>query len=70
MKERKFLCKHCGHTLTMPRPGMTWKEARSWFKYTTCPACKQALQVIEYVPAPVMPAYSQVSLWTGEDNPP
>ena len=70
MKARVFLCKHCGHALTMPRPGMTWKEATSWFRYATCPACKHALQVIEHVPAPAVPAYTQVPLWTREDDHP
>ena len=68
MKARVFLCKHCGHVLTMPRPGMTWKEAKSWFKYMTCPACKQPLQVIEQVPEPVIPTHIQALLWTGEDR--
>lgn len=67
-----FICKHCQHTLLMPRSGMTLKEARSWFKYMTCPACKREVRVMEKLPPPVVPTYTQPPLWEGgwEDGQP
>ncbi len=64
MKQRIFICQHCDHALTMPRAGMSLREAKSWFRYATCPACKRALRVVEHVPAPVVPAYTQPHLWS------
>lgn len=66
MKQRLFICQQCGHTLTLPRAGMSLREAKSWFKYARCPVCKRALRVVERVPAPVMPAYIQPHLWREE----
>jgi hypothetical protein len=68
MKHHVFICKHCRQELTMPRAGMTLQEARSWFKYATCPACKRELRVREKVPQPVVPVYAQSSLWAGEER--
>ena len=68
MKQRVFLCKHCQQELSMPRVGMSLQEAKSWFRYSRCPACKQELRVVERVPEPVIPAYTQVPLWTAERN--
>ena len=63
-KQCVFLCKHCQHELTLPRAGMRLQEVKSWFRYSRCPACKQELRVIERVPEPVIPAYTQQPLWT------
>jgi hypothetical protein len=63
MKQRVFICQQCGHALTMPRAGMSLREAQSWFRYARCTACKRALRVGEQVPAPVISAYTQPSLW-------
>jgi uncharacterized protein with PIN domain len=68
MKQRVFLCKHCHHELTLPRVGMRLQEVKSWFRYSRCPACKQELRVVEQVPEPVIPAYTQAPLWTGEST--
>jgi uncharacterized protein with PIN domain len=68
MKQRVFLCKHCQHELSMPRVGMSLQEARSRFRYSRCPACKQELRVVERVPELVIPAYTQAPLWTAESN--
>ena len=66
MKQRVFLCKHCHHELIPPRAGMRLQEVKSWFRYLRCPACKQELRVVERVPEPVTPAYTQSPLWAGE----
>ncbi len=66
MKQRIFICQHCAHALTMPRAGMSLREAKSWFRYATCPACKRLLRVVERVPAPVVPSYTQGHLWSEE----
>lgn len=66
MKPQRFICQQCGHALTMPRAGMSVREAKSWFKYARCPACKRGLRVIEHVPEPVIPAYIQTHLWSEE----
>ena len=66
MKQRVFLCKHCQHELTLPQVGMRLQEVKSWFRYLRCPHCKQELRVVERVPEPVIPAYTQAPLWTGE----
>ena len=68
MKQRVFLCKHCQHELTSPRAGMSLQEAKSWFRYSCCPVCKQELRVVERVPEPIIPAYIQSQLWAGESN--
>jgi hypothetical protein len=68
MKQRVFLCKHCQHELTLPRAGMSLQEAKSWFRYLRCPACKRELRVVERVPEPIIPAYTQPQLWAGESN--
>jgi hypothetical protein len=69
-KQHVFLCKHCQHELTPPRAGMRLQEVKSWFRYARCPACKRELRVIEQVPEPVLPAYTQAPLWTGESTSP
>jgi uncharacterized protein with PIN domain len=66
MKQRVFLCKHCRHELKLPRAGMSLQEAKSWFRYSRCPVCKLELRVVERVPEPVIPAYTQSQLWAGE----
>lgn len=71
-QQRLFICQHCQHALTMPRAGMSLREARSWFRYATCPACKRMLRVVERVPEPVVPVYTQPQLWgeePGEHSP-
>ncbi len=68
MKQHVFLCKHCQHELTSPRASMRLQEAKSWFRYARCPACKQELRVIERVPKPVIPTYIQSQLWAGEES--
>jgi uncharacterized protein with PIN domain len=68
MKQHVFLCKRCQHELALPRVGMNLQEARSWFRYARCPACKQELRVVERVPEPVIPAYSQAPLWVAQSN--
>ncbi len=67
MKQQSlFICQHCNHELAMPRAGMSLREAKSWFKYARCPACKHALRVRVRVLAPVVPTYTQPQLWGGE----
>lgn len=68
MKQRVFICQHCGQELTMPHAGMSLREAQSWFKYARCPACKRKVHVVEQVPEPVVAAYTQPSLWTRADG--
>ncbi len=69
-KQRVFLCKHCQHELIPPRAGMRLQEAKSWFRYSRYPACKQELRVVEKLPEPVVPAATQQPLWTGEGTGP
>lgn len=68
MKPHVFLCKHCLHELTLPRAGMSLQEAKSWFRYSRCPACKYELRAIERVPEPPIPVYIQSPLWAGESK--
>jgi uncharacterized paraquat-inducible protein A len=68
MKQRVFICQQCGHELTLPRVGMNLREAKSWFKYATCPACKRQLCIVEKVPVPVISTYTQPSLWTATEG--
>jgi hypothetical protein len=68
MKHQRFICQHYQHALTMPRAGMSLREVRSWFKYARCPACKRALRVVEQVPKPIIPAYTQPHLWSEESG--
>ncbi len=66
-QQHLFICQHCDHELVMPRAGMSLREARSWFRYATCPACKRLLRVGERMLAPVVPVYIQQQLW-GEES--
>ncbi len=68
MKQRVFLCKHCRHELKLPRAGMSLQETKSWFRYSRCPACTYELRVVEQVPEPVIPAFTQPPLWTAESK--